>query len=134
MDNRNCLIARLIIIILALVLAVATAGLFAVGLIPNLVVLFPFVAAVGAVVLVLTFLAIIVPSPYEHVRRCVLCLGTLTLVAALALIVLALIASVTAIAAVPIVGVIFVFALALAFWIALIGLWQFARCLAARCA
>ncbi len=133
LDNRNCLIARLIIIIVALILAVATAGLFAVGLIPALPTLFPFTAAIGAVALVLVFLAIVVPSPYEQVRRCVICLGLLTFVAALAVLVLSLIATVTVIALIPVVGVIFVFALALAFWITLIGLLQFTRCLAMRC-
>lgn len=134
LDNRNCLIARLIIVILALILAVVTAGLFAVGLIPALPTLFPFTAAIGAVTLALVFFAIIVPSPYESVRRCVICLGLLTFFAALAVLVLSLIATVTAIATVEVIGTIFVFVLALAFWIALIGLWQFARCLAVRCA
>ncbi len=135
LDNRNCLIARLIIIIVGLILAVATAGLFAGGLISEaaLPILFPFTAAVGAVALVLVFLAIIIPNPYESVRRCVICLGLLTFAAALLVLVLSLIASVTTIALIPVAGVIFVFFLALAFWIALIGLWQFTRCLAARC-
>ncbi len=134
MENqiRNCIIARLIILVAGLILAVVTAGLFALGVFPLLPVIYPFLAALGAVILLAVFLSIVITRPYDCIRRCVLCLGIPTVIAALALIVLSLVAILAGIELLGELAALFVFLLALAFFIALIGFLQFTRCIAFR--
>lgn len=132
-SNKNCIIARLVILVVSIILAGIITGLAATVIpLAALFAALPTILAIGGVIAIAVFFAAVVLRPYLSVRFCVLCLGLLSFVAAVVLVVLSL----TGIIAGPILptvgALILVFVTALAFWIAVISFVAFTNCVARR--
>ncbi len=129
---KNCIITRLITALISVLLAIVTTVVFAIGLIPLVVTVFPYTAGLGALLLLAVFISIVTISSGCSNRSCMLCLGLMAFVAALLLLVLSVVGLAIGVASSGLFATIFIFFLSLTFWMALISFVCYGRCLAFR--
>jgi len=122
---------RLIIILVGIVLAIVTAGLLALGLIPLILAILPYTAVLGGLVALEVFISIVSINTCSGCN-CALCLALLAFVPAVALLVLSIIGIAIGVGTTGTLATIFFFLLAFAFWTMVIALIAYVRCLTFR--